>query len=248
MNMRQNQIFSDYDRFAWFYNKYWGDEYSRPALAIFNILLFPHLPQGGRVLDLCCGTGQIARGLIEHGYQVTGIDGSPAMLRFARGNAPEAEFIHGDARNFKLPRVYHAVISAFDSLNHIMEIDELKMVFHNAKTVLLDDGLFLFDLNIEDESEVLGNTLDLVGEDHACIVRSSYDAEKKLKRYDVTMFRAENEGYERSDLTLIQRYYESAEVISALSDAGFSRVKTYDARREFGFTLSDGRMFYLARI
>ena len=246
--MGHNQIFSDYDRFAWFYNKYWGDEYSRPALAIFNILLFPHLPQGGQVLDLCCGTGQIARGLIEHGYQVTGIDGSPAMLRFARENAPEAEFIHGDARNFKLPRVYHAVISAFDSLNHIMKIDELKSVFHNAKTVLLDDGLFLFDLNIEDESEVLGNTLDLVGEDHACIVRSSYDAGEKLKRYDVTMFRAENEGYERSDLTLIQRYYESAEVISALADAGFSRVKTYDARREFGFTLSDGRMFYLARI
>jgi SAM-dependent methyltransferase len=244
--MRQNKIFSDYDRFAWFYNKYWGDEYSRPALSIFNILLFPHLPHGCRILDLCCGTGQIAQGLIERGFRVTGIDGSPAMLKFARGNAPQAEFIHGDARSFKLPRVYHGVISAFDSLNHIMKIEELKKVFHNTHTVLLDDGLFLFDLNIEDESEILGNTLDLVGEDHACIVRSSYDAHEKLKRYDVTMFRQENGSYERSDLTLIQRYYESAEVISALSDAGFTRVRTYEARREFGFTLSDGRMFYLA--
>src|SRR5215210_1417655 len=77
-------IYSDYDRFAWFYNRYWGPEFSSPALAIYNVLLFPHIPAGCRVLDLCCGTGQIAAGLTERGFQVTGLDGSEAMLRFAR--------------------------------------------------------------------------------------------------------------------------------------------------------------------
>ncbi len=245
--MPTQQIFSEYDRFAWFYNKYWGGEYSRPALSIFNILLFPHLPPRCRVLDLCCGTGHIAAGLIERGFQVTGIDGSEAMLRFARENAPDAELIHADARSFDLPKVYQAVISAFDSLNHIMRFEELAEIFRNVHSILLDDGIFLFDLNLEDESEVLGNSLDLVGDDHACIVRASYDMHEKLKRYDVTMFRKESESWQRSDMTLFQRYYESEEVLSALSAAGFRRVKTYDARREFGFNLSDGRMFYIAR-
>jgi SAM-dependent methyltransferase len=250
------QLYSDYDRFAWFYNEYWGGEYSRPALAIFNVLLFPHLTAGSRVLDLCCGTGHIAAGLVEQGYDVTGIDGSEGMLTFARMNAPGAEFIHADARSFELPRIYQAVISAFDSLNHLMKLEELAAVFSRVHSVLLDDGIFLFDLNVEDESEVLGTTLDMVGEDHALIVRTGYNLQEKLKRYEVTMFIKEfkdgddegkDEGWRRSDLTLFQRYYETNEVLSALADAGFKRVKTYDARREFGFNLSDGRMFYLAR-
>lgn len=61
------------------------------------------------------------------------------------------------------------------------------------------------------------------------------------------MFIKEEECWRRSDLTLFQRYYDTAEVLSALVDAGFNRISTYDAAREFGFNLSDGRMFYFAR-
>ncbi len=245
--MTAQSTYSEYDRFAWYYNKYWGEEYSRPALAIFNIILFPHLPAQCRVLDLCCGTGQIAKGLSERGYAVTGLDGSAAMLEFARRNAPAAEFVHGDARSFKLPGTFQAVISAFDSLNHVMDLAELKQVFRNVHAALADDGIFLFDLNLEDESELTGNSLEMVAEDHVCVVRGSYDPAEKLKRYDVTMFEPEAGLWRRSELTLFQRYYDSGEVIAALAECGFTRVRTYDARREFGFRLSDGRMFYLAR-
>jgi len=245
--MISQNIYSDYDRFAWFYNQYWGGEYSRSALAVFNIILFPHLPAGCRILDLCCGTGQIAGGLVEKGYRVTGLDGSGAMLRFARENAPDAEFIHADARVFKLRDKFQAVISPFDSLNHVMELEELKMVFRNVHAVLDDDGIFLFDLNLEDELEAMGNSLDMVTDDHVCVVCANYKPEEKLKRYDVTMFNLENSTWRRSDLTLFQRYYDTDQVLAALAECGFSRVRTYDARREFGMTLSDGRMFYFAR-
>jgi SAM-dependent methyltransferase len=242
-----DKIYSEYDRFAWFYNKYWGGEYSRPALSIYNILLFPHLPDGCRILDLCCGAGQIAEGLTERGYRVAGVDGSEAMLEFARANAPDAEFIRADARDFHLPYKFHAVISAFDSLNHVMELEELKTVFRNVFAAMEDDGLFLFDLNLEDESEMLGGSLEMIEDDHVCVVRATYKPQEKLKRYDVTMFMLEDASWRRSDLTLFQRYYAPHDVIAALAECGFSRVKTYDARREFGFTISDGRMFYLAR-
>ncbi len=242
-----SDIYSDYDRFAWFYNRYWGPEFCSPALAIYNVLLFPHLPAGCRILDLCCGTGQISAELHQRGFQITGLDGSDAMLRFARQNAPNVEFIHADARTFHQPQNYQCVISAFDSLNHIMELEELTKVFRNVYEALTDDGIFLFDLNIEDASELLGSTLDMIEDDHVCIVRGSYNQLKKLKRYEVTMFQLEQSGWQRADLTLLQRYYDTEDVLGALADAGFVRVKTYDARREFGFSLSDGRMFYLAR-
>ena len=112
---------------------------------------------------------------------------------------------------------------------------------------LYKEHTFLFDLNLEDASELVGNTLDIIEDDHVCIVRSSYNQIQRLKRYDVTMFQLELEHWQRTDLTLFQRYHTVNEVLGALADAGFFRVKTYDARREFGFTISDGRMFYLAR-
>ena len=245
--MQPTAIYTEYDRFAWFYDRYWGEEFSRPALALYDSLLYPHLPDGCRLLDLCCGTGQIARGLAARGYQVTGLDGSAAMLERARRNAPTVEFVQADARSFELSSQFKAVISAFDSLNHVMKLEELRQVFVQVHQALEGDGIFLFDLNLEDEAEALGSSIEMIEDDHACIVRAKYDPHEKLKRYDVTMFMLERNEWTRSDLTLLQRYYENEDVLTALADAGFRRVKTYDARREFGFTLSDGRMFYFAR-
>jgi SAM-dependent methyltransferase len=54
-----------------------------------------------KVLDLCCGQGNVSEALIRRECKVTGIDFSPAMLAFARVRAPGAIFIEGDAQ--KLP-------------------------------------------------------------------------------------------------------------------------------------------------
>jgi SAM-dependent methyltransferase len=240
--------FSDYDSFAWFYNRYWGTDFARSAMAIYEIVLFPHLSADAKLLDLCCGTGQLAAALSERGFQVTGVDGSVAMLDCARANAREVEFIQSDIRALALPPTsFDTVISAFDSLNHLMSLDELKQVFRRVHGVLRKGGIFLFDLNLETDEDARPHTLDVVEDDHACIVQATYDREQRLKEYQVTMFRLQGRLWKRSDLLLQQRYYDEAIVIGALAEAGFQRVKTYDARREFGLTLSDGRMFFLAR-
>ncbi len=92
--------YSDYDPFAWVYNKHWGDSFTGPSLHAMENLVLAYLPDKARILDLCCGTGQLAQILLAHGYQVTGLDGSDEMLKFARENAPAGEFIMDDARSF----------------------------------------------------------------------------------------------------------------------------------------------------
>jgi SAM-dependent methyltransferase len=54
---------------------------------------------GQRVLDLCCGQGNVAEALAARGCKVTGVDFSPAMLVFARRRVPDAVFVEGDAQN-----------------------------------------------------------------------------------------------------------------------------------------------------
>ncbi len=70
------------------------------------------VPSGGRALDLCCGTGDIAFALARRGAAVTGLDFSSAMLDVAeaRNKIPDPKtgarnptFIQGDAQQIPFP-------------------------------------------------------------------------------------------------------------------------------------------------
>ena len=65
-----------YDDFAWFYNRYWNEEFHSLAFPILERIWLPRLPRKGRILDVCCGTGYLAGLLTARGYRVTGIDAS----------------------------------------------------------------------------------------------------------------------------------------------------------------------------
>lgn len=51
---------------------------------------------GDRVLDACCGTGDLAVGAEREGGIVTGLDFSPRMLERARGKSETVTWIEGD--------------------------------------------------------------------------------------------------------------------------------------------------------
>jgi demethylmenaquinone methyltransferase / 2-methoxy-6-polyprenyl-1,4-benzoquinol methylase len=52
---------------------------------------------GDRVLDACCGTGDLAVAALAAGGHVTGLDFSERMLERARRKAPEVDWVQGDA-------------------------------------------------------------------------------------------------------------------------------------------------------
>jgi demethylmenaquinone methyltransferase/2-methoxy-6-polyprenyl-1,4-benzoquinol methylase len=52
---------------------------------------------GDRVLDVCCGTGDLAIGAQARGADVIGLDFSAAMLERAQRKAPAIDWIQGDA-------------------------------------------------------------------------------------------------------------------------------------------------------
>lgn len=48
-----------------------------------HALFLAHLPAGGRILDLGCGSGRDSRLFLEKGYDVTAVDGSREFCRIA---------------------------------------------------------------------------------------------------------------------------------------------------------------------
>jgi SAM-dependent methyltransferase len=240
--------YAEYDAFAWFYNRYWGQDSVRRFLPVIEKLVLPHLAPHARILDLCCGTGQLAQVLAQRGYQVTGIDGSEEMIRYARINASAVELIVEDARSFHLPEIYHAVVSVYDSLNHIMSMEELSLVFQNVQLCLLPGGLFLFDLNMAEGYKTRWRgSFGIVEDDHVCVVRASFDEGEKVGQMAITMFRSEGVVWRRSDVTLLQRCYSDSEIRSGLEAAGFTDIQALDAQNDLGWSREAGRTFFLTR-
>src|SRR5213079_3120439 len=68
-----------YDDFAWFYHRYWNEEFHSAAFPILERIWLPRLPARAHILDICCGSGYLAGLLTDRGYRVTGFDLSSAM-------------------------------------------------------------------------------------------------------------------------------------------------------------------------
>ncbi|HEY8193360.1 MAG TPA: ubiquinone/menaquinone biosynthesis methyltransferase [Gaiellaceae bacterium] len=92
---------------------------------------------GDRVLDACCGTGDLALAAQVEGGAVTGLDFSEAMLLRARRKSSEIEWIRGDL--LRLP--FHD--GAFDAVTvgfGVRNVDDLDVALRELRRVLKPGG------------------------------------------------------------------------------------------------------------
>ena len=244
-----NERYTDYDGFAWIYNRYWGGFIER-VIPVLDQLVLNNLPPKSRILDVCCGTGQLAQVLNQRGYDVTGVDGSEDMLRFARENAPDSEFILADVRTMTVPAQYDAAFSTFDSLNHILEWSDLAEAFRRVCVALKSGGVFVFDMNLDAGYQARWNgSSGQTADDHAFVQSWSYDPDAKLAHVKFSLFSLDQESkhWRRTDIALTQYAYSESEIRDALDLAGFSTIQTTDAHEVNMSPEPGGRMFFLAR-
>jgi SAM-dependent methyltransferase len=242
-------VSSPYDAFASLYDRYWAApfrQWQRPAL---ERLLFPNLPRGARVLDLCCGTGQLAQQLVNCGYEVTGIDSSKEMLSIAREKVPAAEFVHADAADFSLEQPVDSAVCGFDSLNHILEKDRLELAFRKVYAALKPGGWFVFDVNTAGAyGEIWNQSACEVHSDSAFFLRGAFDRQTRIGKTLITMFRLAGSNWERSDIEVRQRPWEISEIEPMLEAQGFGEIHSYRPVKELGMAghYGTGRVYFRA--
>ncbi|BAZ15052.1 type 11 methyltransferase [Calothrix sp. NIES-4071] len=89
-------------------------------------------PQPGeKILDVGCGTGQLAAKIAANGAIVTGIDADAAMVEKAKLNYPNLEFVVADARSFQFNTSFDAVFSNA-TLHWIPESEAVINSIHGA--------------------------------------------------------------------------------------------------------------------
>jgi SAM-dependent methyltransferase len=181
--------------FARVYNEKWVDFARHVAPLIRTFYESTPVGQQDRsLLDLCCGTGQLAQHFLEHGYRVTGIDLSEYMLTYARqNNAPyiergQASFLQADAADFTLDEQFGLIVSTFDALNHLPDDGALCGCFASVYPLLLPQGVFIFDLNTRTGLTRWNaiNVRDMP--DHMIVDRGIYDGQGNRAWVKITGF------------------------------------------------------------
>jgi Methylase involved in ubiquinone/menaquinone biosynthesis len=122
-------------------------------LPFYSALARQH-PEG--VLELACGTGQLAVPIAGSGVPIVGLDRSAAMLATARNRATAAgvtcDLVEGDMRAFDLGQRFGLVFIARNSLLHLSSAEDIVAAFKAVRNHLLPDGVFAFDVFNPDPS------------------------------------------------------------------------------------------------
>lgn len=208
----------------------------------------------GLVLDLGCGTGTLTELLSQRGYDMIGIDNAEDMLFIAMEKKIETGhdilYLLQDMREFELYGTVQAVVSICDSMNYILEYEELVSVFRLVNNYLDPEGVFIFDMNtVYKYQELLGeSTIAENREDCSFIWDNSFDSETMVNEYDLALFIGEENGlYRKYEETHYQRAYSIPEVRRALEEAGMEFVAVYDAFSRNAPGPESERIYFIAR-
>lgn len=222
------------DDLAWIHHAGFS-EFAESA-APFILSLLPR--DGGLVIDAGCGSGVLARKLTDAGFDVLGIDASPAMLALARAHAPAARFALARFADAALPPC-SAVVACGEVLNY-GSLDDVRRFVAHAADALRDGGLLLFDI-AERGSYPAYDERRVGGEDWSVIAIKESDGAKLTRR--VLTFR-QIDGVTRRDEEMHElELYDRDEITRTLRDAGF-KVKT---RKSYGeYRLPRGHVLFMA--
>jgi len=247
---------SIYDRFAYFYAKgpYLG--YSERMAELLPTVLARFDAQPQTILDIACGEGTFAVAMAKKGLQVTGVDQSPQMLQFARERAErenvKVEFLHQDMRSLAFERRFDLVTCWFDSLNYLLELEDLQRTLAGVHRALKKAGLSIFDMNT-----IYGLTVDW--QRHYCYVQQdtselfeihspSYDLEKNIATMRITGFVKEGDGWTRMDEVHKERGYTLEDIRQCLKEVGLQELACWGNLEEMSEPRPDsGRVWFVVQ-
>lgn len=242
-----------YNEFAYFYDELNGEadydalySYIKGQLDAFGV-------KDGIVVDLGCGTGDLTLMLTQAGYDMIGVDSSEDMLAVLREKAEELGLsgrlllLKQDILELDLYGTVQAVISTFDTYNHIGPKDRFERAVERAAFFMEKGGVFLFDMNTPyKHREILAdNEFTLEGPDAVCNWQNHYDDAAGEVQIDIHIDYLDTG--EHFDESFKEYTYELDYVRGVLNKYGFELAALCDGE-SFGELRADSQRYLFTAV
>ena len=221
-----------YDVFAGYYDRLMSDcDYSARADYLLGLFCeFDKKPD--LLLDLCCGTGSLAIEFINRGCDVIAVDASPEMLNVASEKAKQSGrellCLCQDATELDLFGTVQGAVCTLDSINHIIDEEDVRQVFEKVSLFLEPGCLFVFDVNSEYKHKCVLADNNFVIEDEGvyCVWQNSADG--AYTDIFLDFFVKTDNGYDRYTEEFSERCYSDDELIEFGNNAGLRIEAVFD--------------------
>lgn len=225
-------------------------------------LLHEYQITDGLIAELGCGTGNITELLSAAGYDMIGIDNSEEMLSIANEKKAEKSnssilYLLQDMREFELYGTVAAIISVCDSINYIVEPEELTEVLRLANNYLDPKGILIFDFNTRHYyRDVVADTTIAEDRDEVSFIWDNYyDEETNVNELSLSLFIQEPKTsdsdadplYRKFQETHYQRGYTIEEMKACITASGLELLAMYDAFTHSPATDESERIYVIAR-
>ncbi len=220
-----------YENFAYYYDSLMDPQfYDDYESFIYNQCDF------NEVLELGCGTGEIAIRLAKNGKSVFASDLSTDMLEVAKQKAMRANvnlmMQRVDMTDFMTSYPVDLILCLCDSLNYVLNEEDIKKTFINVYNSLKEDGTFIFDVDSLYKMNVILN--DYHEHDHDDEFAFSWDVENLgdgyVHHHVYIEDKVEKEIVEEDHY---QKTYSLETYLKWLDECGFKNVKYFSDFKEY---------------
>lgn len=229
-----------YTDFAYVYDTFMDNAPYEEWQNILLKILKSHGISRGLLLDLGCGTGTLTELLAAQGYDMIGVDASEEMLEVALEKKAESGhdilYLQQDMREFELYGTVAGIVCVCDSINYLLEDEDIIRTFQLVNNYLDPEGLFIFDFNtVYKYKEVIGETTIAENREDCSFIWDNYYHEKEaVNEYELTFFvkAGEEKGekrFRRFEEVHYQRGYTFPEMKRLLEEAGLILLSATDA-------------------
>jgi SAM-dependent methyltransferase len=171
--------------------------------------------QRPRILEIGAGTGSLGALLREAGYPYIASDYSLAMCRQAR--AKNLPVFCADCRSLPVFPLQDCILFLYDAINYLLLADDYAKMFSEIARLLVDGGIFLFDITTEANS--LSKFLDYLdcGDlgDSYYVRHSYYDRLNRMQFNEFTIFQQSTlrpELYEKLREVHVQKVFPVTQI------------------------------------
>lgn len=98
-----------------------------------------------KILEIGCGSGNLASFFLKNGYNYVGLDLFNEMLKIAREVESKAKFVQGDMNNLKLKDRFDAILITGRSFTYLTTNKDVMSTLQSVHRHLKKNGILIFD-------------------------------------------------------------------------------------------------------
>ncbi|MCB5228765.1 MAG: class I SAM-dependent methyltransferase [Candidatus Cloacimonetes bacterium] len=211
-----------------------------------------------KVLELACGTANIAEQLVFRGMEVEACDYSPFML-YEAAKKCFCPTLFLASMDEPLPRQNHydLILCLFDSINYLVKTSSFRACLRSVQDALKPGGIFIFDIStINNSRTYFADTSQHFRYTDAQLYHHAFFDELSLRqRSSLTLFRKRPCGWVSSEEQHAQRVYRHREIMALINDCDLELLAIFTlesrqnllSKRMQNLDENRPRLYYLLR-